>query len=526
MKKTLLSFLSYLVVTALNAQSVEWAQKYNTPGTYATAEVAVSPVDGIAVAGYYYSFYHTTGLILYKTDDNGTITWGDTIKQENPRYADWNPMKSSAIAFSNSGKLFFGGDFSDTLNADGNLIPASGGPNFFLTKYNLSGAKEWFHTYPNASLNDMHTDASGNTFIVISFSGPFTFFGQNFLPSEASDLLIAKLNASDSLVFTKQLHGNLTATKFETSASGNMFVLGKLRDTMYFDAQNYAWSHSPYNDYFMLKLDPAGTFIDYIQVSTASIEQYTRLAINNDEKVMITGESCWTNGCHARYKSYDPTGAAIVDSSWWGETCLYACDFIYQGSVPTDNDEVWSVQREFNTLAPGNPNDDWENIALSKYDYNGNVLVRDTFLVSVPSSENFTDIAWDNNQALYMAGQLKGTIDFGAESVTNTDTTADFFVVKLNTQLTTGTGPLVSDARFEIFPNPSQNLVNVSYVSGSKGPVRLNVRNVLGQIIFSDLKNDSLRYSAKVDVGSYPEGIYFFEVINGSEKQIKKVIKN
>jgi hypothetical protein len=437
-------------------------------------------------------------------------------------------MKSSAISFNNTGALFFGGDFSDTLKADGNVIPApAGGTNFFLAKYNLAGTKQWFNTYSNASLNDIHSDASGNTYLMISFNGPFTFFGQTFIPTEASDLLIAKLDASDNLVFSKQLHGNLTGLQLNTSPAGNMFVLAKLRDTLYFDTHNYAWSHSPYNDYFMLKMNSAGSFINYIPVSTASIEQYSRLTISADEKIMITGESCWTNGCHARYKTYSPSGSVIADSSWWGETCDYGCDFIYQGVVPVSNDEVWTVTREFNNLAPGNLNDDWENIALSKYDYSGNVMLKDTFLVSVPSSENFTDLAWDNNQSLYMTGQLKGNIDFNTQSLTNTDTTAGFFLVKLNTMLASGINHnSVPNLSFEVFPNPSPNIINIRYNSIKSNPVTLNIRNVMGQVVFSDLKKSMLNYSGQINLAEQPKGIYFFEISDGSEKQVKKIILN
>lgn len=529
MKKHILLVLIYLIVSCLSAQQVQWAKKYPKLGEITSPQhIETYGASSLAVSGEYYTSYSIAGIFLYKMDTAGTILWGDSLKYQNPSYDGWQPPRVTGMSFNAAGKLFLGGNFSDTMNVNGTILPIYGPDNFFIAKYSISGGMDWVQAFSDATLHDIHSDESGNTFVMISFSGPIIIFGQTFTALDASDLLVLKLDAAGSLVWSKQLHGNVDGVKFKKVPSGNMFLLGSYTDTLYYDGIGYP-SISPFNEYFLLKMDGSGNQIYYKSVWASQQQNAHDLAISADEKAMVTGATCWTNGCSAILKSYDAAGNLMADESIWGTTCDYGCGFDYNNITIADPLGVWAMGHEYNSLVYGDPNDDWVNIGLTKYDFAGNILMRDTFLLAPQYSDpSAKDIAADNFQNMYMTAQLYGSAQFGAYTLTNSGTEPEFFIVKFREQVATSTLVAESqDAVFEIYPNPAQNVIHINYECNKNECVRLNIRNVLGQIIYMDqTKDKSGNYKAKIDLTDQPKGVYFIEIDYGMAKEVKKIVLN
>ena len=81
------------------------------------------------------------------------------------------------------------------------------------------------------------------------------------------------------------------------------------------------------------------------------------------------------------------------------------------------------------------------------------------------------------------------------------------------------------DTEINVFPNPSGNAVTIKFSSTEKGKLLLTVKNQLGQTIYSETKKDfSGEYVNTIDLSNKPKGIYFVEMILGSERRSRKII--
>jgi len=76
---------------------------------------------------------------------------------------------------------------------------------------------------------------------------------------------------------------------------------------------------------------------------------------------------------------------------------------------------------------------------------------------------------------------------------------------------------------FNIYPNPTNSRFTVSY-TGKIANISLNVKNQLGQLIFSKQFPSSNTLSETIDLTSKSKGVYFVEVISDDEKQVRKII--
>ncbi|MBN1791146.1 MAG: T9SS type A sorting domain-containing protein [Bacteroidales bacterium] len=75
-----------------------------------------------------------------------------------------------------------------------------------------------------------------------------------------------------------------------------------------------------------------------------------------------------------------------------------------------------------------------------------------------------------------------------------------------------------------VFPNPSDGLFRV-HLTGITAPVRLQVLSTDGRVVFYRFyHNSSGVFSEPVDLSEYASGAYYFQIISGTNKFIKKVI--
>lgn len=76
-----------------------------------------------------------------------------------------------------------------------------------------------------------------------------------------------------------------------------------------------------------------------------------------------------------------------------------------------------------------------------------------------------------------------------------------------------------------VFPNPTQHEFTISYASANAEKLEVSVKNLLGQMIFTDWNtNFSGVYKRTVQLESNAKGIYFVEVVCGTERKTNKVI--
>lgn len=77
---------------------------------------------------------------------------------------------------------------------------------------------------------------------------------------------------------------------------------------------------------------------------------------------------------------------------------------------------------------------------------------------------------------------------------------------------------------FDISPNPNNGVFNINISVENRATYNLNVRNTLGQIVYSDVLNIKGAMTERLDLSSVQKGIYLISLENDTEKLQKKVI--
>jgi hypothetical protein len=73
-------------------------------------------------------------------------------------------------------------------------------------------------------------------------------------------------------------------------------------------------------------------------------------------------------------------------------------------------------------------------------------------------------------------------------------------------------------------PNPNAGLFNVIFTLTREQEVSLRVFSSIGQEIVSSKLKNVMNNVISVDLSQQPDGIYFAEISNGSDKTVKKIV--
>ncbi len=81
---------------------------------------------------------------------------------------------------------------------------------------------------------------------------------------------------------------------------------------------------------------------------------------------------------------------------------------------------------------------------------------------------------------------------------------------------------------FSVFPNPTDNFININYKSNElNGGFSLEIKNILGQTVYaSAISSFQGEYKNAIDLSKEHSGIYFVQIIAGGKTIVKKIILN
>ena len=76
-----------------------------------------------------------------------------------------------------------------------------------------------------------------------------------------------------------------------------------------------------------------------------------------------------------------------------------------------------------------------------------------------------------------------------------------------------------------VFPNPTENIVNISFISEEINDYHITLADAYGKLIFEDHKKEFIgEYVNKIDLGQYSPGVYIFKIKTKSRTTHKKVV--
>ncbi|MFL5814740.1 MAG: SBBP repeat-containing protein [Bdellovibrionia bacterium] len=408
---TLTGTSDFFITKYNSAGTKQWTRQRGSfgPTTLSNAVAAADASGNLYIAGTTDSgldgntLNGTQDFFVTKYDSSGAKQWTRQLGVAS------KSTQGNGVATDSSGNVFVTGSTDGGL--DGNTLTGAG--DFFVTKYNSSGTKQWTRQLGVASKstqgNRVATDSSGNVFVA-----GYTYGGLdgNTLTG-LSDFFVTKYNSAGTKQWTRQL-GVASKSTFAfgvaTDSSGNVFVAGF--GTGGLDGNTLTGT----NDFFVTKYDSTGAKQWTRQLGVASkATQADAVATDSSGNVFVAGYTyggldgnTLTGFSDFFVTKYDSTGAKL-----WTKQLGVASKSTQGYAAATDStDNVFVAGYTYGGL-DGNTLTGTSDFFVSKF--TGSGIKQWTKQMGTPSRNTYANgIAVDSSGRLYVSGTTKGGLDFNA----------------------------------------------------------------------------------------------------------------
>jgi len=308
---------------------------------------------------------------------------------------------AKGVATDAAGNIYVTGYFYGTVDFDISAASDSHSAasyDVYVTKLNADGSYGWTQTFGGTSSAygyGISVDDLGNVYVAGTFYNSVDFDPgvgvDNHNSVSGADVFVTRLNADGSYGWTHTFDGDFSSSASNVIAldnAGNVVVTGSYAGTVDFDLTGTGDTHTSNggNDIFLTKLGADGSYGWTRTIGGSGADDATAVAVDASNNIYVTGGFSNTVDFDA--------GAGVDQQSSSGGNDIFVMQYLPDGSYG------WA-----NTIAGVNSN-------------------------------HARSIAADANNAIYITGLFKGTVDF--DSGAGVDNHADagnynMFVSKLGT---------------------------------------------------------------------------------------------
>lgn len=233
---------------------------------------------------------------------------------------------SFSISVQRNGNTYVTGQFDGNTVAFGNtILTSNGSSDVFIAKYDASGNLIWAKNVGGKGYDSglsIVTDSAGNCYVTGSFEDTVSFDNVVLTSTGASDMFVAKYNASGSLLWAKSagsyaLDGGTCIT---ADRAGNSYVAGFYNGNFTFGTTSLV--NLGYEDFFIAKYDPAGSLLWVQGVGGAGLDWPTGITTDKNDLVYLTG---WYNSASLTF------GGKTINNT--GQNDLFVVRFDPSGNV-------------------------------------------------------------------------------------------------------------------------------------------------------------------------------------------------
>jgi len=418
-----------------------------------------------------------TDLFLAKYNPEGELLWAG-------QFGSLSHESGGHIAIDSSGKIYFGGNFSGTIDLDPGPeeyeVEPIGNDSFICTLDSLGNFIKagHFEGSGNIIINALKIDAEGNLWCGGSFGetvdidpGEEVFILES--PGSVSCFLV-KSDPQGNFI-TALSYGGVEDIAIENlvfNSLGSMLVTGNYTNNADFDPgpEAYTLNAVGLNDCYVLSLDKDGIFNWVANVSGESNESGLDIAVDGYNNVYVTGYFY---------------GIIDVDP---GEGSFQ------MQSAGESNGFMLKLDNEGNFI--------WAKQLRSLHSIAGNcLLILDDGSI-LESGFYFFNTDFDPDKPLFIL-QVSGW--------------NEMFIRKLHNGLTVGIPEITSSYSFQIYPNPNKGLVFV----GISVPSRCRIFDAGGRLVFQTDLNIGINQLNQSDL---IPGLYTVQAITLDQVLVKKIL--
>jgi hypothetical protein len=532
MKTKILLLLLFKInlLTALGQLLTSYAG-INQSFEYSTSVVATYD-GGYAICGYSDSAFKTNSL-LYKYDNNGVLSW---TKIFNSTYSN---AATSVVQTDDSCLVIVG--YANTGTALANF-------EIFIAKVRLNGTVLFHKIIGNNSSDDAvyAADRSPDGGIILAVQ-------TNKNPGSAIDLMLMKISASGNILWAKDLIDTYFAelpAALKCDAYGNILMCGSMRPAI--------TSNPMFYDIFLIKCDSTGNLNWAKRLGGTNYDWANGLTIlNNDSGYAICGrtESYGSGGgITAAYLFLLDTAGLEKWSRTFSLTSFSLIEYYGVAADTLNNIYAAGFIQGFNSNDP---------TLLVKYDQNGNNLWQKLYDDSLNRNSSFSSMIYLPNASssfsqLVLCGQsdrfnftkgieLRITDTNGQACDSNgiltsiaidSGLTVDPWILTdtINTAMSdhgtyalyhssgttyslcntiTGSPEQEFSSKFELFPNPANNNVEIRFPKKLNSVANLCLYNCFGQKVYTGNIEEN-QTNKVINLTNLASGMYFAQVTTSS----------
>jgi hypothetical protein len=347
------------------------------------------------------------------------------------------------------GNTFAVGVFTGSLKLGNLAALVAGGQDYFLAKFDPTGAPLWAKQFGDATSNgsaiSVAADKNGNAVIAGGLNGTANF-GTGFTVNQGgTDVFVAKYDPSGNYKWgtTFGSPANETANSVAIDSQGDVIIAGSLNGTLSFGGATFTAGGNQ-ADAFLTKLASGGGMHVWSKhfaeasMQVNSNQTINRIAVDPADYIQVVGffnKSANFGGAAltaaagaAVVARYDSVGnhnwsQAFSATSQLGSTRI-ASDSI--GNLLVAGDLSGSVNFGGGLLTAQGV---FTNIVLAKFDATGVLKWNKVFADG--AYDHVADIAADSGNNAVITGYIGGTADFGGGPLTNAGAN-DAFLAKLD----------------------------------------------------------------------------------------------
>ncbi len=415
-------------------------------------------------------------VFISKLDPSGNFIWARCVN------GDGSDCGRS-IAIDKAGNIYATGWFAKTANFKVATLTSVGQEDIFISKLDPLGNFIWAKNIGSYGYDEgfsIAVDPACNVYITGNFANSVDFDpGPEFFPltsGGAMDAFISKLDSSGNFVWAKKIGGpgDDFGNSIATDGQGNVYSTGAFSATVDFDPGPGIYNLSSFGakDIFISKLDSSGNFVWGKNIGGAGSDEGYSIAADQVGNIYSTGIFSSTS-------DFDPGPGTYYLTATGG------FDFF-----------------------------------ISKLNTSGNFDWAARFGGTDPSYSHGITVDFSGN--IFTAGNFRGVTDFDASAGTFTLSCAvnDIFVQRLGASAT-GIKENINLENVSVYPNPSNNLLNISS-SNAASHFEIEIYNCLGEMIRKTTYSEP---GCEIDLSFFPVGVYIVKLTEGKTERIQKIIK-
>jgi gliding motility-associated-like protein len=456
--KKILAFLTFTIlfgnVFLTFSQNLEWIRTVNM-SPVETNDVCADDNDR------QYSISYGNNQTNFSFNGNlvsapGTYVHGAIIKSNPAGSHEWikffAPLTSNASCIPN--RIFYSDGFVYVAGINNGSIDMDPGSavNFlngttspFVVKLDTVGNFIWAKSFGsvNAKVNDLKVDNLGNVFITGSFNTSFNFNNIPYSSNGDDDVYFLKFNNQGQEQWCRTLGSNSflleSGKSIAIDSNGDVLIAGYFAETIDFDTGpgNFTLSSSGGQDGFVTKYSQNGNHINTIKIGGINSDRINSIDVNNSS-IFIAGQIYGTVDLDPGSSTFNvttPVGSTpgfilrldnqfnlvwsrviSTTSSSMGLEVQSTSSNVYLSGIMTGTTDLDSDPvNSFSYTANGA----FSNSYILKLDINGNFIwgagflnTDNSFMIGNYGYENYPNGFAISNNAVYIGGGYKGSVDF------------------------------------------------------------------------------------------------------------------